>query len=490
VFVIKAASLQIECSVMVSLALTMGLSGCAPSGEFAQPIGMIELSSDYEPLVDGFAWAKAQALDYVFEGDPVGSWYEAALPRREAFCMRDVSHQATGALALGLSEHTRNMMHKFAVNISGTRRWCSYWEINRYDEPAPVDYRSDDDFWYNLPANFDVIQAVYGIYEWTGDEVYLTDSIFRNFYRRSLVDYVASWDEDGDGIMESAAENGYQGIPTYWEGAGPRALTGADLVASQYAANAAFAAMLELNNEPQESAEFAATAERLKSYFNEGWWNASLGRFHTSIIAGGVFDTTLVPLLQILPLYFDIVEQGERRELLLDNLSEGSLVEVNVYLAEVYYSNGRSEEGFRYLMRQMDPALSRREYPENPFTAVGTTVQHLMGIEPQASTSLVETMPSLTSEVSWVRVDHLPVFSNQISVRHDRLTETRFENESGGLIRWRAVFPGLYEGLLVGGELTTAESRRGAGGDFESFVVLQVPPGNTVTVAVPRSQNR
>jgi len=25
---------------------------------------------------------------------------------------------------------------------------------------APVDYKSDADFWYNLPANFDIIDAV------------------------------------------------------------------------------------------------------------------------------------------------------------------------------------------------------------------------------------------------------------------------------------------------------------------------------------------
>lgn len=42
-------------------------------------------------------WAKEQALAYAFEDDPVGLWYEAALPGREAFCMRDVSHQSMGA---------------------------------------------------------------------------------------------------------------------------------------------------------------------------------------------------------------------------------------------------------------------------------------------------------------------------------------------------------------------------------------------------------
>ena len=42
----------------------------------------------------GFAWAKEQALAYSHEGDLVGEWYEAALPDRQAFCMRDVAHHA------------------------------------------------------------------------------------------------------------------------------------------------------------------------------------------------------------------------------------------------------------------------------------------------------------------------------------------------------------------------------------------------------------
>lgn len=100
------------------------------------------------------------ALSYVHDGsDPVGYWYEAALPQREAFCMRDVSHQSVGAQILGLAEHNKNMFGKFAKNISESKDWCTYWEINRYDKPAPADYANDKEFWYNLNANFDVIQA-------------------------------------------------------------------------------------------------------------------------------------------------------------------------------------------------------------------------------------------------------------------------------------------------------------------------------------------
>ena len=141
-----------------------------------------------------FDWAKAQALAYARTGDPVGLWYEAALPGREAFCMRDVSHQAMGAHALGLAAHTRNMLHKFAVNISESKDWCTYWEINRYDKPAPVDYTNDKEFWYNLPANFDVLDACYRMYLWTHDRTYLDDPVFKAFYEHTVTDYVERWD--------------------------------------------------------------------------------------------------------------------------------------------------------------------------------------------------------------------------------------------------------------------------------------------------------
>src|ERR1700728_1399170 len=69
-----------------------------------------------------FHWAKEQALHYKGKpGDPVGPWYESALPPRDAFCMRDVSHQSVGGAILGLDAENKNMLTLFAQNISGTK---------------------------------------------------------------------------------------------------------------------------------------------------------------------------------------------------------------------------------------------------------------------------------------------------------------------------------------------------------------------------------
>ena len=56
--------------------------------------GKIEFASSDEKLVKGFRWAKSQALAYARKDGSIGPWYEASLPGRNAFCMRDVSHRA------------------------------------------------------------------------------------------------------------------------------------------------------------------------------------------------------------------------------------------------------------------------------------------------------------------------------------------------------------------------------------------------------------
>jgi Mannosylglycerate hydrolase MGH1-like glycoside hydrolase domain len=447
-------------------------------------VGTVELSSDFAPLVDGFAWAKRQALAYVFEGDPVGPWFEAALPGREAFCMRDVSHQTTGALVLGLEVHTKNMLRKFAVSIAESRDWCGYWEIDRLDRPAPVDYRNDEDFWYNLPANFDVVDACFRAYQWTADEDYLRRPDFDEFYRRSLLDYVSRWDANGDGLLESPASNGTRGLATYYEGDGPRVVTGADLVAAQFAASRAYARMLELQGENEAAQRFGGEASRLRKLVNDEWWNPELRRFHSSIGEGGAFRDDDVPAMQIFALYFGIVDE-RRAPPLLDGLADGTNVEESSYLAEAYYRHGRDEEGFRSLLTQMDPLLPRREYPENPFTAVGTTVSHLAGVHPQTSDGALETRSRLPERVSWIRVQHLPLLDRRVTVEQHGRRESRLTNESGPPLIWQAVFFGDHRSLVVDGVTVDAERRRSQAGEEESYVRIEVASGRTRVVRIP-----
>lgn len=133
-------------SGVASIALAVFLAqGASPSWAADSAL---EFASSDPRLVRAFEWAKRQALAYAFDdGDPVGPWYEAALPGREAFCMRDVAHQAAGGHALGFARHNQNMLWRFAESVAESRDFCSYWEIDRYNRPAPVDYKNDAEFW-------------------------------------------------------------------------------------------------------------------------------------------------------------------------------------------------------------------------------------------------------------------------------------------------------------------------------------------------------
>lgn len=155
--------------------------------------------------------------------------------------MRDVSHQSSGAEAMGFSAHNLNMAQKFARSISESKDYCCYWEINRYDLPAPADYTSDEDFWYNLPASFDLLDCCMRMYRWTGNRQWLEDPDLQRFYRLTMQEYIARWDKNGDGIPERAVAGSVRGIPSYDESGHSDALMMNDLLGTQAAACDAYA---------------------------------------------------------------------------------------------------------------------------------------------------------------------------------------------------------------------------------------------------------
>ena len=453
----------------------------------------LELESSDARLSDGFRWAKNQALSYAFSGDPVGPWYEAALPGRQAFCMRDTSHQATGAQILGLAASNENMLRKFAENISASRDWCSYWEINKTNRPAPVDYVNDRDFWYNLPANFDVLDACYRQFRWTGNQAYL-DPVFMNFYQRTVTDYVRKWDVNGDGLLEHLPRYGHRGIASYDERHIAETRVGGDLVAAQYAAYRDYAAIRTLLHDQSEARRFREKAQQLRSFYNHEWWNSARGTFHGFLGNDGKFlpapSASFVDHV-LFPLYCQMIEEGHKTEaalaLLIRQLpaTDKQLggVEANSYVPEVLYNYGRSEAAYRALLRLMDPSLERREYPEVSFAVVGACATGLMGIAADFPARTVATFPQL-SGVRRAELKHVPVFDNLISVGHFGSEETRFTNESGGAMRWRASLPGQFRGLLVDGRLAPATSGKRLGGAAETWLLVDVPAGGTRTVRV------
>jgi hypothetical protein len=498
-------------SLMTACALRMRASGwsLAPRSAWAsggtQNVAQgadIQFDSSDRKLVDGFNWAKAEALTYAHSDGPIGPWYEAALPERNAFCMRDVSHMSTGAHLLGLGRHNHTMLRQFALHVSASKKWASWWEITSNGDPAPVDYKSDADFWYCLPANFDVLNACYRQWLWSRDPAYVDDQTFLNYYRATVTSYVAAWDSNHDGLLEHHPADGHRGIATYDEDLPNGVMVGADLVAAQFAAYRDYAAISRSRKQDAASGEFDRKARALKSLYNTKWWDDGRGEFYGALSNDGKFHADLKTgsgaSAISLPLYFGIVADGAKTTASIDRLERrvglnsaaqtGMIggVEGLTYLADIFYMYGRSQSAYRVLKALIDPGLKRRTYPEVSFTVVGNVGAGLMGICPLPDNK-VETFPRLTSETSWAEIQQVPVGPNRITVRHEGCESTRFENLSGGELSWRASFPSHGRAILVDGKEVHSNTGVRPGGITETWCDISVAGGRIVSASLVRA---
>lgn len=468
------------------------------------PASIVAFSCSDSSLTASFRWAKAQALAYAFDGDPVGPWYEAALPGREAFCMRDVSHQAMGAHVLGLAPYTRNMLLKFAQNIAESRDWCSYWEINRYNRPAPVDYKSDSEFWYCLPANYDVLDACYRMYQWTGDAAYVSHPAFLNFYARTVSDYERRWDLGLDRIMrrrrvmnvrgrynsEQPFEQ-FRGNPGYDEGTRGYVL-GVDLLATQYAAYRSYSAIQNVRRNEPSARLFSRKAAAVKELVNNSWWDASAGQFYSFLDQQHRFAGHAEASL----LYRDVIDAGPRLSATLEALERqirktpSIAVEGESHLPEILYRYNNASLAQSEILDLTRTGRDRREYPEVSYAVAGAMVTGLVGVNVEAKPLTASDHSDLAGHrirtlsglgpLSWAEITNLPVQANQITVRQEAPSKTSLTNQSGPALFWRPYFRGSQKTVIVDGKPRPAHPGRDLAGKPLYYVDLTVSPGATV----------
>ena len=462
----------------------------------------LQFSSSDAQLVHAFDWARKQALAYAFSGDPVGLWYEAALPGREAFCMRDVSHQSMGAQALGLAAYTYNMLRHFAGNISQSKDWCSYWEIDRENRPAPVDYASDAAFWYNLPANFDVLDASYRMYLLSGDMRYIDDPVFDNFYDRTMHDYVQRWSLAPDSMMnrqrwllpmtaeetrELHGQSPYRrGIPGYDESEHGY-VAGVDLLAVEYAAYLDYAAIERMRGDEAGAQNAADQAAAIKSLVNTKWWNAETHSFYSTLDAQHRLkgrDAADV-------LYWGVADEGPKTDAALkDLLAEvrnhaPCAVEEESHYAEILYRYGEPDAGYSVILDLAHPGHCRQEYPEVSYSEIGAITTGVMGVSVVPGLEKeVETLSGLTEKSAWAELRNLSIGRNLVAIRHVGIRESVLTNLSGPALLWRAAFPGIHRELLVGGKHQEASTETHSGFTV-SWVQVSLGAGDTVHVSTP-----
>ncbi|TCD26453.1 hypothetical protein EZ456_12690 [Pedobacter psychrodurus] len=421
---------------------------CLCCGVYAQ--GGVSFKSTDAALQTAFVRAKEMALSYKGKAtDPVGPWYESALPPRSAFCMRDVAHQSIGGEILGLSKENKNMFRLFVNNISESKDWCSYWEINHLGKPAIEDYRNDTAFWYNLNANFDILSASWKLYLWTGDQEYINGAGFKNFHEKSVSEYIKRWVLQADSLLkrpthpnapvpfnDNDAFHRCRGLPSYSEGV-PNIKMGVDLVGAIYSGLMSYAAILELKGQHDKAKQFKEKAVGYQKSIDALWWNDRVSRYNTFYSNDNKFG---MDEGETFLLWFDALKAGERKEKTIQHLlSKDWNVENLSYFPLIMYQNGQAEKAYGYLLHLTDPATARREYPEVSFGVIKGFTEGLMGVEADARLNQISTLYR-GKKTTIAELKDLPVLMTSITVKHDGNIATTLTNNGKKKILWEPKF--------------------------------------------------
>ncbi len=445
------------------------------------------LTSSSDDLADGFAWAKRTALSKVHPDN--GGCYQAALPDRGGYCQRDFVHQIDGAALLGLSRENLAMLRCFASHQTEARGWFTLWEINYDGTPMACDYRDDQHFWRNTAGMFDLLHGAYRQYRWTANPALVEDPVLQGFYARTVNDFVAAHDRDGNGIVEGRSGTGWGIACTYNEMPGMVLAESADSLGTQRRAFEAYAQFLLARGDRSGAEGWAAKARGLQRIFNDTWYDAAAGRYRIGVddpgrrpVTGFGYETSwFIP-------YTGLCEPGARATAYLDFIHErfqakpSPNIEAWTYLPDVFYSWNQNERGWQYFKHVL---ASRSRYPEVSFTVISQLATRILGIEPDAPGRAVTTLGRLPAEVAWAELDHVPVGSNDILVRHEnRNRTTTLVNHAGPDMTWEAVFPGEHPVILVD-DVRTAATAKALHGTAVSSVTVKVTAGQRRVVKVP-----
>jgi hypothetical protein len=227
-----------------------------------------------------------------------------------------------------------------------------------------------------------------------------------------------------------------------------RFLTGADLFAAQFNGYLTYAAMQEsMGREGSLSQrlarEFRAKAETLRKRFNTEWWNVSANRFYSAMLQDRTFAAELTPECNTYALLFGIPEEGAKTEASLDTAenSPPQFPGAYSYTPEILYRYERNEHAYKFLLDIAGPNFFGKDQGEVPFAVVGAVATGLMGLQPDAPKSSIQTFPRLTDSLKWAKLVRVPVLRNEITVEHRGTHETTLANTSGPSLEWKVSFP-------------------------------------------------
>jgi len=481
--------------------LLFGLSSTiAVHAQAVTPISSLQLESSDKEVVQAFQWAKSQALAYAHDdSDPVGPWYEAALPGRDSFCMRDVSHQTTGAAALGLYSQNRNMLERFAAAVSPGRDWAGYWEIDKLGNPSAADYLSDNDFWYNLPANFDLLDSIVRMWRWTGDNTYVNHPSFRRFFETTATAYVNAWDLQPDLIlkrqrlMNQRLSKGKfvqaRGIPSYTEGEVNFSL-GTDLLAAEYRAFESLRFVALSRHEVRPAQQYEYTANKILHLIERSAWSEKSRHFTGFFSQDGAMHGAGDAMV----LYFGATKDSRHIRAALSHIESAAYlknigIEEESYLAQTFYRYGENNAAYERIMDLTRPNKDRRDYPEVSFSVIGAIVTGMMGIEVvdggNPERPLLHSIARLPKNSDSATLTGVRIRENLVDLQHVGDRRSILTNRSGPTFHWQASFSGKVPFLIVNGHPVRSKISSTAAQAPVSWIITKVASGATVVVSRP-----
>lgn len=480
----------------------------------------IVMRSSNKYIQDMFDWAVEKISQFIMtgktgpvnrdefhpEGDGSGEHiyvpsYWAGYRDRTAFYSRDFVHQALGAQIAGYTEENYNMFRIFAGGATEEREWYTPWAFNFDGTPHTIDYKNDQYFVREVPAQFELVEKAYKMYLWSGDKRYLSDPILYRFYTKVLNEFVELHDTNQNGIAEGTGGGIFEGTCGYNERSGEPLLESGDALGSQYQAMLAYAKILKNIGKFDESERWEQKAGDLKQYFNEVWsvceetessYVRAWGTHGEKYSDFASENTWFMPLKMI-------TEPGTRNDeyidFILENLGEGigtrPLAPVNLesytYIPDMLFLYNRNEEAWKwmkYIISRKDLPHERAEqgtngdYPEIAFTFLSQVVEGMMGIEPEADHGIVATLPRLPRDVGNLLIKNMNAGELFFSVKHERNRKTVLTNDGNRSILWEVRFYGNYKFIKVGDELMKT-MQKNMNGETISFVRIEIAPGES-----------
>lgn len=465
------------------------------------PTSTLSIKSPNAALNDGFTWGKNRALAMTFHpGNPMmghePEWwrlknaahptvepgYWGAYTNRESYYNRDISHQSDGAHAVGLDAETFHMMKTFAADADdpGQNGW-PLWAHSSYGAM----YYIDGTGFRELPSPFNLMTKAYKQYQWTGDAAWLDDPDLAKFYDSTMGTFLAGHEvrwNDADPAAEQPVSRKQPGeyTATFFEFPNENLVSAADSLGYQYQSMLAYAAILKARGDAAGSAIWTERAGRVRAHFEDKWWDAAANRYVRGKDAAGTGYSSWGHEASFLMMLTGLGDHGPRTEGYLDFIAahdDDLNVEATSYLPEMYYQYNRPAEGWAWLKKLM---ADKNGYPEVSFLVVSSTIDGMMGVQPDAPHDRLATVPRLTSDTPWVEIDHLKVGDNDLKLQHTGTTESKLTNNAGGTVNWEAQFYGSHPTITVNGTPQAARTKS-LYGKTVSYVTVPVTAGAAVT---------